>query len=46
MLPIHHSRIVLANRPVGELIETDFRMEEVPLPKPGPGQALVRVLYS
>lgn len=45
MLPIHHRRIVLANRPVGEPVETDFRMEEVPLPEPGPGQALVRVLY-
>lgn len=45
MVPSNHRRIVLANRPVGEPAETDFRMEEAPVPEPGVGQALVRVLY-
>jgi NADPH-dependent curcumin reductase len=45
MLPTHHRRIVLASRPVGEPVESDFGMEEVLVPEPGPGQVLVRVLY-
>ena len=45
MLPTQHRRIVLARRPKGEPAETDFRIEEVAMPEPGPGQALVRVLY-
>ncbi len=45
MIPTNHRRIVLARRPAGEPVETDFRMEEVPVPEPGPGQVLVRVLF-
>lgn len=40
-----HRRIVLARRPAGEPVEADFRFEEVDTPEPGPGQALVKVLY-
>ena len=45
MIPTTHRRIVLASRPDGEPVESDFRLEEVATPKPGPGQVLVRVLY-
>lgn len=38
-------RIVLAARPVGEPKGDDFRMEEAPLPEPGPGQILLRTLW-
>ena len=34
-------RIVLASRPVGEPKPSDFRLEEFPLPQPGPGQMLL-----
>jgi hypothetical protein len=35
----------LRARPVGMVKESDFELVEEPLPKPGPGQALVRNLY-
>lgn len=35
-------RIVLAARPRGEPTPQDFRLEQVPLPSPGPGQVLLR----
>jgi NADPH:quinone reductase len=38
-------QIVLAARPVGSPKETDFRLVESPLPKPRPGEVLVRALY-
>jgi NADPH-dependent curcumin reductase CurA len=38
-------RVTLASRPVGEPREEDFRIEEAPVPEPGPGELLVRVLY-
>lgn len=38
-------RIVLAARPSGEPKESDFRLEEVPLPVPAEGQVLLRNLY-
>jgi NADPH-dependent curcumin reductase CurA len=31
--------------PPGEPAETDFRIGKIPVPEPGPGQALVRVIY-
>ncbi len=40
-----NQRIVLASRPVGEPQESDFRLERGPIPKPGPGQALVRTIW-
>ena len=45
MIPKTHRRIVLLRRPPAEPSETDFRIEEVPTPEPGPSQALVRVIY-
>ena len=38
-------RIVLAARPVGFPKETDFRLEEAPMPEPGEGEILVRTNY-
>ena len=38
-------RIVLAARPVGEPKESDFRIEEMPVPTPGPGEMLLRTLW-
>jgi NADPH-dependent curcumin reductase CurA len=38
-------RIVLASRPVGEPKPGDFRLEETPIPEPGPGQLLLRTLF-
>jgi NADPH-dependent curcumin reductase CurA len=45
MIPATHRRIVLARRPPAEVAETDFRIEEVPVPEPGPGQFLARAVY-
>jgi NADPH-dependent curcumin reductase CurA len=45
MTPPTYRRIVLVRRPPGEPAESDFRIEEVPTPQPGPGQVLVRVIY-
>jgi NADPH-dependent curcumin reductase CurA len=39
------TRIVLANRPIGEPKDSDFRVETVELPELGPGQALLETLY-
>ena len=38
-------RIVLAARPKGDPKDTDFRLEEAEIPKPGEGQVLLRTLY-
>ena len=38
-------RIVLARRPEGAPTAEDFRLETVPMPEPGPGEVLVRILY-
>ena len=38
-------QVRLAARPVGMPKESDFALAEEPVPEPGPGQALVRVLY-
>jgi NADPH-dependent curcumin reductase len=38
-------RIVLASRPQGRPSADHFRMEEAPVPEPGPGQALCRTIY-
>ncbi len=38
-------RVVLANRPVGEPQEADFRMEQEAVPTAGPGQVLLRTLW-
>lgn len=38
-------RIVLASRPVGEPKPTDFRLEEFPVPEPGPKELLLRTRF-
>ena len=38
-------RIVLASRPVGEPKPSDFRLEELPVPTPGPGDVLLRTKW-
>ena len=38
-------RVVLAARPKGSPKATDFRLETVPMPTPGPGEFLVRVIW-
>ena len=38
-------RIVLRHRPKGAPVDTDFALEEVRLPEPGPGEVLVRTLW-
>jgi len=40
-----HQRIVLASRPKGVVTPENFRLEQVPLPQPGPGEVLVRNHY-
>jgi hypothetical protein len=40
---LENRRIVLAARPVGEPVPTDFRLETVPVPEPGEGQVLLAV---
>jgi NADPH-dependent curcumin reductase CurA len=44
-MPETARRIVLASRPVGEPKASDFRLEEFPLPQPGPGQMLLRTKW-
>ncbi len=39
------TRILLAARPVGEPKQSDFRVEEMPVPQPGQGQMLLRTLW-
>lgn len=38
-------RILLVARPVGLPKESDFRLDEAPMPRPGAGEFLVRTLY-
>src|SRR5436305_2158940 len=44
-MPQSAKRIVLASRPVGEPKASDFRIENCPIPTPGPGQALLRTIW-
>ena len=39
------TRVLLAARPVGEPKESDFRIENMPVPTPGAGQMLLRTLW-
>jgi len=36
-------QVLLANRPTGWVTESDFRLVESPVPRPGPGQILAKV---
>src|SRR5882762_3491224 len=44
-MPETARRIVLASRPVGEPKPSDFRLEEVAIPQPGPGEVLLRTRF-
>jgi NADPH-dependent curcumin reductase CurA len=43
--PKSYRRVVLVHRPAGEPAESDFRIEEVPMPEPRHGEVLVKVAY-
>ena len=45
MIPATHRQILLAARPSGYPGDDDFRIVESPVPEPGPGEFLVRVVY-
>lgn len=45
MIPATCRRVVLVRRPAAEPANGDFRVEEVAVPKPGPREVLVRVIY-
>lgn len=40
-----YRRIVLAARPEGEPTPDHFRLETAPVPEPGPGQVLIRIIW-
>ena len=44
-IPTSYRRVVLVRRPPGEPVESDFRVEETPMPEPKHGQVLVKVAY-
>jgi NADPH-dependent curcumin reductase CurA len=44
-IPKTYRRVVLVRRPPGEPAESDFRVEEVPMPEPRHGEVLVKVAY-
>jgi len=39
------TRVLLASRPTGEPAESDFRIEQMPVPAPGAGEMLLRTLW-
>ena len=43
--PSVNRRVLLARRPRGAPTHADFRLDEAPVPTPGPGQILLRTLY-
>src|SRR3954447_22046462 len=45
MSPDRNRRIVLAERPTGNVDESTTRLEEEAVPEPGPGEALVRTRF-
>src|ERR1041384_1116021 len=44
-MPETARRVVLASRPVGDPKPSDFRLEEFPVPQPGPGQLLLKTKW-
>jgi NADPH-dependent curcumin reductase CurA len=44
-MPETARRIVLVSRPVGAPTPDNFRIEEMPIPKPGPGEVLLRTRW-
>jgi NADPH-dependent curcumin reductase CurA len=46
MLPKTHRRWLIQDRPIGRAVaESDFALDEAPLPEPAEGQVLLRTLY-
>jgi NADPH-dependent curcumin reductase CurA len=45
MIPKTYRRVVLARRPPAEPAEAEFRIEQAPMPEPGPREVLVRNIY-
>jgi NADPH-dependent curcumin reductase len=45
MNPPVNTRILLARRPEGAPVLADFRVDHAPVPEPGPGEVLLKVLY-
>jgi NADPH-dependent curcumin reductase CurA len=43
--PIKNRQIFLSSRPSGEPSQDNFRLGETEIPKPGPGQMLLRTIY-
>jgi len=43
--PAKNRQILLASRPSGEPSEQNFKLAEVEIPRPGPGQMLLRTIY-
>ena len=44
-MSLKNRQILLASRPEGEPTPENFRLVEVEVPQPGPGQMLLRTLY-
>ena len=44
-MPPTNRQVTLAARPSGMAKESDFKLVETPVPQPGPGEMLVRMLY-
>src|SRR5713101_3309391 len=44
-MPPTNKQVTLAARPSGMPKECDFKLVETPVPQPGPGEILVRMLY-
>ena len=42
---MHNRRVLLASRPSGWVSEANFRIEEAPVPQPGVGEVLVKILW-
>jgi hypothetical protein len=45
VIPKTHRQIRLAARPTGYPTDADFRLVESPVPEPGPGEFLARIVY-
>src|ERR1700731_1682585 len=43
--PTKNHQILLSSRPSGEPLQDNFKLAETEIPKPGPGQILLRTIY-
>ena len=44
-MPLKNRQVLLASRPTGKPTPENFRLVEAEVPRPGPGQMLVRTVY-